>query len=224
MLSFLTILSVAHAGTPILAGELAGSISDSAYTIPAGQRRLQIFSPSSYGVSDDLELSVSLLGLLAGPNLTAELGLIDSSNSALSIKPSGAWYWNGGFSAGADVLYTLGSPTENRLTFSGGASYNRLGEDGYINTQVRTGYDLVVREDRLLQLSAYLSPYNSNPDVGLTGGFGAGYTWAWQTYRLQLGVVSASTNTLSTTLENNDVAIELPTYVPLPYLLMWWTF
>lgn len=226
MLSLLvaSFLSTAAAAPSIHGGELAGSLSDSAHTLPAGDTRLQILLPSSFGITDTIEGSTSILGWLGGPNAAAELGLLPAGGPALSVKPSVAWSWAGDLTAGAEVMYTIGGPTENRFTVAGGASYGTTEGVG-LSTTVRAGYDLMRDERRMWQFLVSVDPYSSVQNTAFEGTVGAGHIWAWETYRLQLGVVSASGNDLAVAVsDGTGTEIDIPAVLPLPYMVMWWRF
>ena len=219
MLPILLLSSSAIAETPLLAGELSGN----AYTLPAKTLRLQVFSPSAYGVTEQLELRSSLLGLLAGPNLTAEYKLMDAEDRALSMSVSGDYLWDGLTSGSLGAAYTLGSATENRLSFRGSAGVSIAGDTTFVSASLGAGYELIVNPQTLWTFSGGTSP------VALASGslqgttVGAEWTRGWEVYRLSLGLVLTDPTLLNENLADFDQdAISLPV-LPLPYFLMWWT-
>ena len=219
MLPVLLLSSSALADTPILAGELNGT----AYTLPAKTLRLQAFAPSAYGVTDQLELRSSLLGLLAGPNLTAEYKLMDAEDRALSMSISGDYLWDGLASSSLGAVYTLGSATENRLSFRGSAGVVIAGDTTFISSSLGVGYELIVNPQTLWTFSG-----GTSPDALASGSLQgttvrAEWTRGWKVYRLSLGLALTDPTLLNENLADFDQnAISLP-ILPLPYFLMWWT-
>ena len=219
MIPVLLMSASALAETPIHAGELTGT----AYTLPAKKLRLQIFSPSAYGVTDELELKSSLLGLLAGPNLTAEYKLMDAGDRALSLSAGGDYLWDGSVSASVGGAYTLGSDAENRLSFRGGAGVSLIEGTTFISATVGAGYEVVVNPQTLWTFSGgtSLTQLASGSLAGTTAG--AERTHGWKVFRLSLGLVVADPSALNASLEGSGFGpINLP-LLPLPYFLMWWT-
>jgi hypothetical protein len=219
MLPVLILSTSALAETPLLAGELSGN----AYTLPAKTLRLQIFSPSSYGVTDELELKSSVLGLLFGPNLTAEYKLMDTGDRAMSLSAGGDYFWDGSVIASVGGRYTLGSDSENRLSFRGGAGVSLDGEDSFISATVGAGYEVVVNPQTFWTFSGgtNLTQLAGGSLLGTTAG--AEWTRGWEVYRLSLGLVVTDPSSVNASLELSGLdPISLP-ILPLPYFLMWWT-
>ena len=223
MFSLLPLLTVtsALAATPIHGGELAGSLNASAYTLPRGDVRLQILLPSSFGLTEQVELQTVLLGLLGGPNLFAKFKLLDDGNSALSVTPGAALFWDGTYSASAAATYTQGPADGNRANVGLGASYTNLDQTG-LTTSVRAGYDLYLSERALLQLTGSTDPLSIVNDGSFTGTLGAGYLIGWDTYRLELSLLMSSTGGLRDALDTAEIESDIPAFIPLPFVQMWW--
>lgn len=84
-----------------------GDLPNNAFTTYSGTYIIHPILPSSYAVSDNLEMKTSLLGLLGGPNFAAEYALVKNSDMALSIEPAvGATWLFSGYSGGATLRYS----------------------------------------------------------------------------------------------------------------------
>ncbi|MEL6347396.1 MAG: hypothetical protein AAFV53_30050 [Myxococcota bacterium] len=222
MIILFSLLSSASA-TPIHGGELAGTFQDSAYTLPKGDVRLQIILPSSYGVTDTIEVSTAPLGLLSGPNASAEFQLFADDKQAVSVRPTASILWDGTtLSTGASAIYTLGGPETNRLNVSIGANYTTLVDDPSLISAISVGYDLNLNDRSMLQFNALVDPVTSINEDGFSGQVNIGYTRAWKVYRLQVGVVTINSGVVQETLDEFEIDLNFPGVLPLPYILMWW--
>lgn len=88
-----------------------GDLPNNAFTLRGGTALLHPILHSGYGITDNLEVKTSILGLIAGPNVTLEYGLRLGENTAVSIEPGVSASWNfAGFGVGglARVSQRLG--------------------------------------------------------------------------------------------------------------------
>ena len=217
------LLPAALAATPIHPGELAGSLSNGGYTLPDGEARIQVVAPSSFAVSDRLELQSSLLGLLGGPNLAAELGLLSDEGQALSITPAGSLSWDGStLSTGLRAAYTLGGIAQPRLNLGLGAGWTRSAGASGLTTNISVGYELPLKEHSLLQFSGAVDPLSSIKTSSFSGTAGAGYIHGWERYRIEALLLLAQGSIVTDALDDAGIQQEIPALLPVPFVLMWW--
>lgn len=81
-----------------------GDLPDNAFTTFQGTTILHPFLPSSFALSDQLELKSSALGWFGSPNIGVEYALIKNTNMALSIEPSVSTVWARNGFEGAVIL------------------------------------------------------------------------------------------------------------------------
>jgi hypothetical protein len=215
----LLLLHPALAETPIAAGELSGN----AYTLPAHSLRLQIFSPSGYGVTDELEVRSSLLGLFGGPNATVEYGLRRETSRAISLSASASTLWTGGYIGGSvGGIYSLVGDTGNRLSFGGAVGFAAVEGAAGVSLPLNVSYELIRSPQTLWSLFASADPLLLASGSTLGSGAGASWTRGWEHYRLTLGAVLADVSDINTALEDAGLDPLPASFLPIPYLLMWW--
>ena len=224
---------VAAASTPISSGEFRNT----AHTLEKGTFVLHPILPSTYGISDNLDVKSSLLGLFGGPNASLEIGVIDTEAHVLSLEPALSTPWSFGlFTGGLTANNTLAMGT-NRLNLQVGAVVTGLpsfetDEDGDLvaaetvwgfQVPVGVGYDLVKSDQVEWRFTG-----NANL-VGIADSPAAvlGFTWnkaLAQRFRLALGAaVYLGPNPLAGLPGGffDDVKLLV---LPLPQFELWWRF
>ncbi|MFT5685270.1 MAG: hypothetical protein ACI8RZ_006220 [Myxococcota bacterium] len=220
MFATLVLSAVALADVPIDAGELLGN----AYTLPAKRLRLQILAPSSYGVTDELEIKSSLLDLLGGPNAQVEYGLMRDGDRALSLNASVTALWVGEYIGGSvGGLYTLGGAEENRLSFGADVGFAVTSGTGAVSLPLSANYELVTSPQKLWSFFASTDAISLSSGSTLGTGAGASWTRGWEVYRLTLGAILTDTTEVNASLVDSGFEPLGSSFLPLPYLLMWWT-
>jgi hypothetical protein len=183
MIPMLT-LSAALAGeSDVLA---AGEFRNNAYTMEKGEYAIHPFLKSHFGVADNVDVKVPLLGdLLLGPRGSVEIGLVQNDAFAVSIEPDAYFGWRGrDYGAGATGRATLGLG-EHRLNLSAGVGYrhaflvdvdpNTEGDqsetvDGYV-LPVNVGFDLALSDRSAVRFvgSSDLNYIGSGEAGGIVG-------------------------------------------------------
>lgn len=96
------------ADTDLALGELYGTRygwGGNAYTTEKGVFAMHLLMRSAVGVTDAVDLKVSLLGLIAGPNASVEVGLLQGDGPRVSIEAGGFVGWLGTAYEGGGVLH-----------------------------------------------------------------------------------------------------------------------
>lgn len=183
MITMLT-LSAALAGeSDVLA---AGEFRNNAYTMEKGESAIHPFLKSHFGVADNVDVKVPLLGdLLLGPRGSVEIGLVQNDAFALSIEPDAYLGWRGrDYGAGATGRATMGLG-EHRLNLSAGFGYRHAfvadmdpdteGDqsatvDGYV-LPVNVGFDLALSDRSAVRFvgSSDLNYIGSGEAGGIVG-------------------------------------------------------
>jgi len=107
--------SLILASTPAMADEIVMTeLGESAQTLSAGEVLLHpLFYASSYGITDELQLNVSILEYLGQPNVALEYNLTDNETLAISVN----------------TFFSTDWATEYNTVGSGGTLTVKLDED-----------------------------------------------------------------------------------------------
>lgn len=225
--------AVAAASAPITSGEFRNT----AHTLEKGGFVLHPILPSTYGISDRMDVKSSILGLIAGPNANLEIGLLDADGNTLSVEPSFSSDW--GFStpsAGLMVNDTL-MMGDNRLNLRLGGNFVQVpnfvlkdngelvqeGKTVAVGVPLAVGYDLVKSDQVEWRFTGNVNL------VGLVDSPSAllGFTWnkaMAQKFRLALGAAAyVGQNPLAGLPGGffDDIKVLV---LPLPQLELWWRF
>jgi len=224
----LLLSSTASAATPLTSGELY----DTAHTTEQGTTTVRILNPSSYAVSDQLQLKTSLLGLIGGPNLAAEYGIMSGSDSAFSVEVGAGAGWNfNSYSAGASGVYTMGPAAGNKFNVSAGvnlAATNLSGEStSTLGVPVGVSYHLVPSDQVTVQFFGNTNVMNLvDSDSAFTANGGFRWNKGWDKFRLALGltVFVGGLGEVAEALEGTGLEDNLPSVIaiPLPTIGFWW--
>lgn len=104
-----------------------GDLGGNAMTLRQGTFLLHPIMASGFGVTDNVELKTSVFGLLGGPNLIAEIGLLNTGTTALSLEPSLSTGWGLNlFTAGATARFTQALGENLYFNVNAGGTYSQL--------------------------------------------------------------------------------------------------
>lgn len=135
-----------------------GDLYNNAFTTNTGTIIVHPFLPSSFAVSDNLEVKTSLLGLLGGPNVAAEYAVIQTPQMAFSLEPAVGANWGfNTFSTGLTARYSMALGT-NYLNVNGGAIYARAPTAIDPNTGAPTAFGNIVTVPVSVSYSLVSSP------------------------------------------------------------------
>jgi hypothetical protein len=188
-----------------------------------------LFLKSHMGISNRIDAKFPTLGLIAGPDLSIEVGIVDNDSLAFSVEPYGRSNW--GFNTaggGANLRFTkhLGSHRFNLSTgFGLGTQPSLPEEDAPLMTYsvpVNTGFDISLKDTQALRITA--STDVSVIDAGLTGAIvGVNYnTRVSKTFGLAAGVATyVGGNPITKSGLDEILGINSPKVIPLPTFEMW---
>lgn len=226
MLALLAVLGARAQSPPLSSAELSVPLQETAHTLPAQTFRLQLLGTSAYAPTSSLELKAAPLGVLLGPTLSAEQALPLPPGHALSLTARLGSPWT--FRAlQADLIarYTLGQADAPNLTVALGGG---IRQDGQRLLPVGLGGNLPAGEDHIFSLNFLVDPLLSEQEGRLEGRAGLSWTHGWNRRRIQAGVVMRPTTpvqrALDEALKPYGARINLPRWVPLPTLRLWWLF
>ena len=222
--------STAPARSTIVAAELPRT----AKSLERGQLVLHpLFLPSTVGVSQRLDITFPLLGLLEGPSLALKWTALDTESLALSIEPffdarsapesdsdasTSGWDFTA-VTSGATLRGTL-PYGDHRLNLGTALAYSSLSQAVAVPLEIE--FDLVTSPRTVVQFGLGSDLVGDLQGAGNLSGT-ANWTHAWGRYRLALGTAvtvgnPASVWDRSSQLQPDEVAgIELQ-----PHLAMWW--
>jgi len=229
------------ATTPATAGEIAMTeLGESAQTLSAGELLLHpLFYASSYGITDDLQVNLSILEYLGQPNVALEYNLTDNETLAISVN----------------TFFSTDWATEYNTVGSGGTLTIKLDEDnlnfsvGKERIHQRTDFDVEPYGSPVIPLAI---SYDHRLDEATVLHFGvesdgfqiankrtpmilsAHWAHSINNVRLRLGVdavagvhpLSTLSPVMAATAAETGAAGALPDWpvVPLPHLEMWFSF
>lgn len=126
-----------------------GDLPGNAMTLRGGTLLLHPILPSGFGITDNLEIKTSLLGLFGGPNVVAEYSLMLGEGTALSIEPGLSTGWGfQTFTGAAQVRFTQRLGDNMYFNANAGGSYTQLPATdttpavGLISVPVSVGFDI----------------------------------------------------------------------------------
>ncbi len=233
----------------IFAGEMPQA---NAHTLRKGQGQIDLFTRSHWGLTNDLQLDVTMgRFLFIGPNAGLEYAFLQDKKQAVSLTAYGQSNWRR-YSQYATLMtmYTYGGHRSNRATVGLGVDVRRFdwdrfpddradqlnvagntGMDRTVGVPVHLGYDLVKDNKNVYQFwvnSDLAAPVRDDPFKVQAG---ASWNHGWDTFRMSLGL-TLNYNALADLQEALDSVAEvipsadrqLPRFVPLPYVRLWWRF
>jgi hypothetical protein len=217
----------------------AGEFRNNAYTTQRGDVVLHPLLKTHIGLAKGLDVKFPILGQIAGPRASVELGLVQGDAFALSIEPEAGASWSGGSFHGNAVARTTIGVGEHRFNLSAGGGYTHatittIDADGNETTSsldfalipVNLGFDLVATDRTTVRFVA-------NTDVGailatdVKAGL-VGFNWnhaAGDKFRVSAGVAAyVGENPITDLLDSIGIegGPDLAT-LPLPTLELWWT-
>lgn len=226
----LTASTSSAARRTIAAAELPGS----AQSLDRGQFLLHpLFLPSTLGVSESLDLTFPLLGLLEGPSLALKWTALDTERLALSIEPffdsnatgdglegeEGSGWEFTAVTSGASLRGTL-PLGENRLNLGTAFAYSSLYETTAVPLEVE--FDLVTSPRTVVQFGLGSDLVGALQGAGNLSG-AARWTHAWGRYRLALGAAVTAGNPAGVWDRSSQVQPGEAASIGLqPHLAMWW--
>jgi hypothetical protein len=105
-----------------------GDLPDSAFTNRAGTFVLHPIASSALSISDNVELKTSVLGLIGGPNLSAEIALVQTPDMAVSLEPGLSSSWGfGSYNAGINANFSTHIAGPHFFSAHAGAGYGYHG-------------------------------------------------------------------------------------------------
>lgn len=120
-----------------------GDLADNAFTTFQGTTILHPFLPSSFAISDNLEVKSSFLGWFSAANLSLEYAIIKNKNTALSIEPSVATVWQlAGLNASALLRFSQRAGG-GFFNLNAGATFSQNPLLGGVTVPLSLGYSLV---------------------------------------------------------------------------------
>ena len=222
MTLFLFLYSTSAEATPLESAEFYNT----AHTLKKGEKVIHPIMPSMFGISDGVNLKTSFLAWFGGPNLTSEIGFVNTETSAISadIIFSSAWDFSTVSSVGGQLNYTSGAPLTNRFNASAGLIRTNISGISALSMPITLGYDIVSSESTTVQFTG-ASDIGRFIDGGASGSIGAAWNKGWDTYRIRLGITAAYLDIDEQTQQLlEEFGVELPNFIPLPNFQMWWRF
>ena len=234
----------------IYAGEMP---EPNAHTLPRGSGQFDALTKLSFGIAHDLQINSNLARLgLIGPNGSLEWALLQNRRNALSVTASIQQNWDE-YSKSFSVLpmYTIGGHQGPRLSIGYGLERKETDwasvpkDDRLYTVALLKDNEVEVKEAR--PLHAVLDLQLRKSDViqiwwqsdallysdGEFSRYRAGLSWTHggDYLRGSLGA-TVNYNALSGAQEILDVIpdglpladVELPVFLPLPYVRIWWRF
>ena len=223
MMVFTVILGALSAqATPLESAEFYNT----AHTLDKGAKVIHPLFPSTFGVSDGVNLETTFLGWLAGPNIATEIGFVNTDSMAVSADAifSSTWDFSAFSSVGGQLNYTSGGPLTNRFNASAGLLRNSFSGYNSFSIPISLGYDIVPSESTTIQFTG-ASDIGYFLEGSAAGSIGTAWNKGWESYRIRLGITAAYLSIDEQTralLEEFD--IELPNVLALPEFQMWWRF
>jgi len=239
------------AATPAIAGEIAMTeLGESAETLSAGEVLLHpLFYASSYGITDELQLNMSILEYLGQPNAALEYNLTNSETLAISVNTSFSTDWAAEYTTvGSGATLTLKFDEDN-LNFSLAKERMHLREAfsvepyGSPAIPLSLSYDYRLDDTTILHFGVESDGFQIINKRGSVI-FSAHWAHSIKKMRLRLGVDAVASgfplNTLSPLVRVVATAITsnpdnpdgtsggswMPEWpiVPLPHIEMWFSF
>jgi hypothetical protein len=225
----------------------AGEFRNNAYTTEKGTVCLHAFLRSQFGITDDLDIKVPLLGWIEGPRGSVELALVQEPGFAFSLEPEFAFGWGlKNRLAGGNARMTIGAGPD-RIDLSVGGFYHRsyladvdpdtegdqteidvnaripvnLGFD--LVTSPRTTFRLVVNTDALAIAHGALNDDSNTFSSLSTAGVNWNHAYGDE-FRLSLGVAVVAAGALGGAARDLPNGTQLPPIgvLPLPTFELWW--
>ena len=147
---------------------------NTAHTLDKGAKVIHPLFPSTFGVSDGVNLETTFLGWFGGPNIATEIGFVNTDSMAVSAKAifSSAWDFSAFSSVGGQLNYTSGGPLTNRFNASGGVIQNSFA--GYNSFSIPLALAMI-----LCRVKARPFNYGASDISYLEGGAAGSIGAAW---------------------------------------------
>ena len=230
--------------TPLQSGELFHT----AHVLPDGGRQIRLSTLSHWGLTDQVQLDVGILGSLGRPQAGVEVMVLDGDGFDLSVAGWGETDW--GFdnrAARMDVTGTFAVGDYDR--FNVGLGYRQ----GKVEVEARTGdlpswfyegktvpatrrnlplrlsFDKVKSDRRVLRWALNVDPGPMTTGGVLEADGGVLWNYGWKVFRIGLGgglryapSFGDQFNVLVKTLGGDPIAF--PNVLPKVELDLWWAF
>jgi len=222
----------------------AGEFENSARTLKKGAIVLSpLFMPSSYGISNKVQLLLPIAPQLLGPQVAVRYDFMNKKMKDLAVEPYASSDWSfSSVTAGANLRYTM-EMKKNRLNLAAGAGFSttlskveNLAEDGtdslstddipssgLAGINVEVGYDYVQNPKTVWRFKAGTDPY-----ADAQGAASAVVAANWnhslaENFRLGLGLAVYVGGSQERALLSK-VGLDLSDHnvLPLPTIDLWW--
>ncbi|MDG1479085.1 MAG: hypothetical protein P8R54_05805 [Myxococcota bacterium] len=213
---------------------VAAELPRTAQSLERGQLVLHpLLLPSTVGVSQRLDLTFPLLGLLEGPSLALKWTALDTESLALSIEPfvdssaagaslesEDASGWDfAAVTSGATLRGTL-PHGDHRLNLGTALAYSSL--SGAVAVPLEVEFDLVISPRAVVRFGLGSDLVGDLQGAGNLSGT-ASWTHAWGRYRLALGSAVTLGNPASVWARSSQLQPGEADGIGLqPHLAMWW--
>jgi hypothetical protein len=229
----------------------SGELDATGHVLDQGTIQIYLLGRSRWALTDSLQLNVDLLRTILMGNAALEWGVLDNKKYALSLEAGGEYSWDGSYKSGSfrlantfivreDDRFNLGlgvSWTDLNRTFEaqvdpGTGSIDIVHKAGGLGLPLALSYDFVGSERHATRIdfnADVMSPGNLGYFVGNTG---VAYYYGWDHFRIGVGArihineareIQEILNEDSAFLEIRDQkALDIPGFLPLPYLRLWW--
>lgn len=218
--------------TPVASGELF----DTAHTLTKGRRQIRLSGLSHWGLTDSLQLNVSLLSSLAGPDAGLEYQVWSEGRSAASVTALGNVSWNGD-SRSATLLgqYTLGVGEWDRLNLALGFGQGKAAAGDPIvyakwrTIPLRVSFDKVKSDRRVFRYNAAFDAGPMSLGGKLEGEGGVLWTYGFERFRISAGGGLRYAPTWgdgfnALLVQANAEPINFPDILPKLDLNLWWAW
>lgn len=222
----------------------AAEFPNSARTLKQGAIVLSpLIQPSSYGISNKVQLLVPIVPQMLGPQLAVRYDFKNTKKADLAIEPFVSSNWSlSGVTAGANLRYTM-AVNGGRLNLGAGAGFSTtldtvesvaeggtsgldttdIPTSGLTSTNVEVGYDMVVDDKTVWRFVGAVDPYLTSQ--GASSGMAA-VNWNHsfnESFRLGLGLGAyAGGSTAQSILSEAGIDMKSRKVTPLPTVELWW--
>lgn len=224
---------------------VAAEFENSARTLKKGTIVLSpLFMPSSYGISNKVQLLVPIAPQMLGPQLGVRYDFMNKKKKDLSVEPFASSDWQfSSVTAGANLRYTMEMQGKGRLNAAVGGSFGTtldnvesvaqdgtsglstsdIPASGLAGLNVEVGYDYVQNEKTVWRFKGATDPYaDANGAASALVAANWNHTMT-QNFRLGLGLAvyvgssqeRAMLSKVGLDLSDHDV-------LPLPTVDLWW--